>query len=123
MDYVGKRVDGNQKNKPVVGSIHNLEKKLGAIEQELVQVKMKSSEGNLRYPNMLNESFDTFSHSIENDAAPTAAILGVFEQLNTKLDTQLAAWKQLVSTDLPALNAKIQGTDVSSIQVINPAAE
>jgi hypothetical protein len=123
MDRIGKRLEGDSKNQAVIASIHDTEKKMGSIEQELVQVKMKSSEGNLRYPNMLNESFDTFSHSIENDAAPTAAMLGVFEQLNSQLDAQLAAWKQLVTTDLPALNAKIQGTDVSSIQVIQPAAE
>ena len=50
-------------------------------------------------------------------------MLGVFEQLNGQLDAQLSAWKQLVATDLPALNAQIQGSDVSSIQVIQPAAE
>ena len=123
MERISKRLEGDSKNQAVVAAIADTEKKMGAIEQELVQVKMKSSEGNLRYPNMLNESFDTFSHAIENDTAPTAAMLGVFEDLNTKLDKQLAAWKQVVSTDLPAVNAKIQGTDVSSIQVINPAAE
>jgi hypothetical protein len=88
-----------------------------------VQVQMKSSEGNLRYPNMLNEAFDTFSHNIENDAAPTPAMLAVFDDLNGQLDKQLAAWKQIVSTDLPAVNAKIQGTDVSSIEIINPEAQ
>jgi len=123
MEHVAKRLQGNPKNQAVLASIQNDEKKLAAIEQELVQVKMKSSEGNLRYPNMLNEAFDSFSHVIENDAAPTPAMLGVFEQLNSQLDTQLAAWKQLVATDLSALNGQIQGSDVSSIQVIQPAAE
>jgi len=123
MDRIDKRLEGDAKNQAVVAAIHDTEKKMADIEGVLVQVKMKSSEGNLRYPNMLNESFDTFSHAIENDAAPTPAMLGVFEELNTQLDKQLTAWKQLVSTDLPALNAKIQGTDVSSIQVITPAAE
>jgi hypothetical protein len=123
LERVDKRLEGNPKNQAIVASTQNLEKKMAAIEQELVQVKMKSSEGNLRYPNMLNEAFDTFSHSIENDAAPTAAMFGVFEQLNGQLDTQLNAWKQLVAADLPALNTQIQGSDVSSIQVIQPAAE
>jgi seryl-tRNA synthetase len=123
MERIGKRLEGDGKNQAVISAIQETEKKMAGIEQELVQVKMKSSEGNLRYPNMLNESFDTFSHSIENDAAPTAAMLGVFEQLNSQLDAQLAAWKQVVTNDLHSLNAKIQGTDVSSIQVIQPAAE
>jgi len=48
-------------------------------------------------------------------------MLTVFDDLNGQLEKQLTAWKQIVSADLPALNAKIQGTDVSSIQVINPA--
>jgi len=123
MDRVAKRLEANQKNQPVVASIQETEKKMAGVEAELMQVQMKSSEGNLRYPNMLNEAFDTFSHVIENDAAPTPAMLAVFGDLNGQLDKQLAAWKQIVSNDLPALNAKIQGTDVSSIQVINPAAE
>jgi hypothetical protein len=123
MDRIAKRLESDGKNQPVVASIQDTEKKMGAVEQQLVQVQMKSSEGNLRYPNMLNEAFDTFSHVIENDAAPTPSMLAVFDDLNAQLDKQLAAWKQIVSTDLPALNAKIQGTDVSSIQVINPAAE
>jgi photosystem II stability/assembly factor-like uncharacterized protein len=123
MERIGKRLEGDGKNQAVISAIQETEKNMAGIEQEMVQVKMKSSEGNLRYPNMLNESFDTFSHSIENDAAPTAAMLGVFEQLNSQLDAQLAAWKQVVTNDLHSLNAKIQGTDVSSIQVIQPAAE
>jgi hypothetical protein len=123
MDRIAKRLESDAKNQPVVASIQETEKKMGAVEQQLVQVQMKSSEGNLRYPNMLNEAFDTFSHVIENDAAPTPSMLAVFDDLNSQLDKQLGAWKQIASTDLPALNAKIQGTDVSSIQVINPAAE
>jgi photosystem II stability/assembly factor-like uncharacterized protein len=123
MDRIAKRMESNAKDHPVVASIQDTEKKMGDVEKELVQVQMKSSEGNLRYPNMLNEAFDTFSHNIENDAAPTPAMLAVFDDLNGQLDKQLAAWKQIVSTDLPAVNAKIQGTDVSSIEIINPEAQ
>ncbi len=68
---------------------------MSAIEEKLIQVKMKSSEGNLVYPNQLNEEFYTFSHVIEADAAPTEPQQEVFKMLDGRLDEQLKAWAQV----------------------------
>ena len=50
------------------------------VEQQLIQVNMKGSEGNLAFPNMLNEAFDTFSHSsMPAIATPTKPQMDVFQ--------------------------------------------
>ena len=49
-----------------------MEKKMSEIEQQLIQVNLKGSEGSLAFPVMLNEQFDTFSHAIDmGDSEPT----------------------------------------------------
>src|SRR5439155_22694362 len=46
--------------KQVIEAADALDKKMTPIEEILMQVRMKSSEGNLRYPNQLNEHFVSF---------------------------------------------------------------
>jgi hypothetical protein len=89
---------------PVVKTIDKFEADMAPIEAQLTQVKLKSSEGTLRYPVMLNEQFDTFRAMIENaDAAPTQPMLDVFADLDKRLNTALAQWNNLLKTEGPAL--------------------
>ncbi|MGB9105171.1 MAG: hypothetical protein WCC59_10455, partial [Terriglobales bacterium] len=104
--------------KQVVAAADELNKKMTPIEEKLMQVQMKSSEGNLRYPNQLNEQFDTLSHTIEYaDAAPTRPQYAVFDVLNGKLQEQLKALRELLDRDLPALNDLMRKTGVPVLNV------
>jgi hypothetical protein len=94
-----------------------LEKKMAAVEGLLMQVKKKSSEGNLRYPNMLDDQYDSFRTVIETDAAPTQAQLAIHEQLSRRLHEQLARWSEIVAQDVPALNARIKRAEAIEIRV------
>jgi len=106
------------KGKPVVAACDELEKKMAPVEQELIQVKMQSSEGNLRYPNMLDEQYDSFRYIIESaNAAPTQAELAVFDQLHRRLEKQVAAWKQIAATDVPAVNDLVRKENISLVEV------
>ena len=68
----------------VVSAARALDQKMTPVEESLIQVKMKSSEGNLRYPNMLNEQYSSFSDLVQGvDGAPTAQQLLVFDELHT----------------------------------------
>jgi hypothetical protein len=88
------------------------------IEQALIQVKLKSTEGMLRYPSMLNEQFDTFSHLIESaDTAPTQAMLAVFAGLDERLAAELSKWRSVTETDIPALNAQAVSEKVGPVVV------
>jgi hypothetical protein len=119
LDLVKQRVEEEgDRGKPIVAAADDLLEKMMPVEQELMQVKMKSSEGNLRYPSMLNEQYDSFRSMIENaDAAPTQPEYDVFDQLHGRLETQLAAWKRIASTDVPAVNDLVRKQGISLLEV------
>ena len=107
-----------EKGKPIIAAVEELQKKMDPVEQELMQVRRKSSEGNLRYPNMLNDQYDTFRAAIETaDAAPTESELTVFNGLHGRLEKQLAAWKQIASTNVPEVNQLVQKQSISLVEV------
>src|SRR5204862_1580579 len=61
-----KRFSDDPKLKAAFAAADDLDHKMSEIEQKLMQVNMKGSEGNLAFPDMLNERFETFSHTIES---------------------------------------------------------
>jgi photosystem II stability/assembly factor-like uncharacterized protein len=119
LELVKKRLqEEGDKGKPVIAGCDELEKKMAPVEQELIQVKMQSSEGNLRYPNMLDEQYDSFRYTLESaDAAPTQAEFAVFDQLHGRLEKQVAAWKQIAATDVPAINDLVRKENISLVEV------
>jgi hypothetical protein len=119
LDPIKKRFqDEGDKGKPIVAAIDDLNRKMDPVEQELIQVKRKSSEGNLSFPSMLNEQYDSFRYTIEGaDAAPTQSELTVYDGLHARLETQLAAWKQIASTDVPAIDQLVRKENVSMVEV------
>ena len=77
---------------------------------------MKGSEGNLAFPNMLNERFDTFCRAIEyGDAEPTKPQLDVFQTLSSQLEEQLKKWAQLKSEDLPKVSEMIKQANLPAL--------
>jgi photosystem II stability/assembly factor-like uncharacterized protein len=90
--------------KPVIDAAGALMDKMAPIEARLVQVKMAASEDNLRYPNMLNEQYDTFSATLDSeDFGPTDSQRAVFAYLHGELSAQLEQWRRIAAADLPAL--------------------
>jgi hypothetical protein len=90
------------------------------VEEQLMQVNMKGSEANLAFPTMLNEAFDTFSHTIEQaDAAPTQSQYDVFRMLSSKLNEQLKIWEQIRTVDLPAVNNLVRESNVPILTTIS----
>ncbi|MDB6146653.1 MAG: hypothetical protein JWO45_317, partial [Spartobacteria bacterium] len=108
----------DDKAKPALAAADDLDKKMSDIEQQLIQVNMKSSEGNLVFPNMLNERFDTFSHVIDaGDTAPTKPQLEVFQLLSGKLDEQLKKWAQIKTDDVPKVAGMIKQLDLPALTI------
>jgi photosystem II stability/assembly factor-like uncharacterized protein len=110
------RFGQDERLKPALTAADDLDKKMSDVEQQLVQVNMKGSEGNLAFPSMLNERFDSFSHFIDaGDTEPTKSQLEVFQLLNTKLDEQLKKWEQIKKDDLPKVSALIKQVDLPAL--------
>lgn len=117
------RFGDDPKTKPVLEMADALEKKMSGVEAQLMQVNMKGSEGNLAFPNMLNEEFDTFSHVIDgSDHEPTKPQLEVCEQLSSRLDEQLKNWAAIKQDDVPKAGAAIKQLDLPAL-LIKPEPE
>jgi seryl-tRNA synthetase len=109
--------------KPLLEQAAALDKKMTPVEERLIQVNMKGSEANLAFPNMLNEQYDSFRSSVEaGDNVPAQQQYEVARMLRGQLDQQLAAWKQLLSTDVPAFNELIRKSNVP-VLYLAPAGE
>ncbi len=105
LESVKRRLDGSGRGQAVISAIDKLESEMAPVEATLTQVKLKSSEGTLRYPVMLNEQFDTFRAMIETaDAAPTQSMMDVFASLDSRLSAALAQWNAILKNEVPALD-------------------
>ncbi|HYX69481.1 MAG TPA: hypothetical protein VE825_10135, partial [Terriglobales bacterium] len=118
------RLGQDAKSKDVVAAAKALDAKMTPVEEQLIQTKLRSSEGNLNYPTMLNEQFYTLTFSVANaDAAPTQQQYEVFNLLSKQLDEQLAKWQAIVSQDVPALNELMKKNSVPAVAVSAAASE
>jgi hypothetical protein len=117
LDALKKRLAPGDKSKPVLDAIEALRPKLDAIEEKIIQPKSKSSEDPLNYPIQTADQLLALQGTVESaDTAPTAQSYAVFDELNARLETQLAAWRDLQAKDLAALN------DLINKQGIPPVA-
>jgi photosystem II stability/assembly factor-like uncharacterized protein len=110
-------------NNEVIAAAKALDEKMSPVEASLIQVKMKSTEGNLRYPNMLNEQYASFNDLTQSvDQSPTAQQLLVYDELHERLGAQLAKWQQ-IQTEVPALNDLMRKNGVPTLAVDSGQSE
>ncbi len=82
-----------------------ISKKLTAVEEELIQTKIKSSQDALNFPIKLNNKLAALSSTVDNgDFAPTAQSYIVFQDLAGQIDAQLATLVKIKSEDIAAFN-------------------
>ncbi len=113
---VQQRFDNDPKMKALLEQAAALDKKMAPVEEHLIQVNMKGSEANLAFPNMLNEQLDSFSAIVQaGESAPSQQQYEVFKMLRSQLDQQLAAWKQLMSADVPAFNEAMKNSNTPAL--------
>ena len=112
------RFDDDEQLKPALKAADDLEHKMSAVEEQLIQVNMKGSEANLAFPSMLNERFDSFSHVIDgSDTAPTKSELDIFQTLSSQLDEQLKKWTQIKTDDVPKIGEMIKQVNLPALIV------
>ena len=117
------KFDKEERVKPALAAADEMERRMSEVEQQLIQVNLKGSEGSLAFPVVLNEQFDTFSHSIDGgDREPTKPQMDVFGLLSGRLDTQLQKWAQIQKEDLPKVTALIKQADLPPL-LIKPKPE
>jgi hypothetical protein len=112
------RLGDDAKYKMILTSAQTLDKKMTPIEEQLLQVKAKSTEANLNFPVLIDERLHSLLGSVDNpDAAPTEQQYAAFQELSQQASTLIAQWRQLRSGDLVALNDMMLKESVPAIYI------
>lgn len=112
------RLSGDPRFKNILASADALDKKMTPVEEQLLQVKIKSSEASLNYPVLIDEQLHGLFFSVDiADAAPTQQQYAAVEALSNQSNPLIAQWKQIMSTDLVALNDMMQKESVPAIYI------
>ncbi|MEK6565331.1 MAG: glycosyl hydrolase [Bacteroidota bacterium] len=116
IDNLTRRMRGQTNEKSVNDAAKSLKDKLTAVEEEILQVKIKSNQDALNYPIKLNNKLAALLGSVSSgDARPTKQSYDVFNDLSVKLDAQLAKLKQVMDADLPAFNKTVKDAEVPAV--------
>jgi hypothetical protein len=119
-----KRFGDDPKLKQALKAADDLDHKMSEVEEKLIQVNMKGSEANLAFPDMLNERFETFSHTIEyGDTEPTQGQLNVSQMLSSQLEEQLKKWAQLKAEDVPKVSELIKQANLPALIITEKKSE
>jgi hypothetical protein len=98
--------------------VSELLQKIAAVEEKIIQTKMKSTEGDLRYPTMIDEQLIGLSWSVDaSDAAPTDGQQQLFTELSRQLQEQLNGWDRVLSSDLPGFNRAAEQHKITLVDV------
>ena len=96
-----KKLDGKPGSAGLLAEGDALVAAVEAIEGRLMQVNIKGSEGNLNFPDMLNEQIYAFAGLLEDaDTAPTKQEVEFYAVLHAQLEVQLNAWSDVKRTAL-----------------------
>jgi DNA-binding FrmR family transcriptional regulator len=113
---LNKRLENDPHAKAVAEAGKQLDKKMTEVEEALIQTKARSGQDVLNYPIRLNNQLVALGGVVGSaDSAPTQASYDVFEMLSKQLDEQLAKWKQILATDVPAYNDVVNKQEVPAI--------
>ncbi|HEU4415283.1 MAG TPA: glycosyl hydrolase [Candidatus Angelobacter sp.] len=119
---LNKRLENQPQGKAVAEAGRQLDKRMTEVEEVLIQTKARSGQDVLNYPIRLNNYLVALGGVVESaDSAPTQVSYEVFDMLSKQLDEQLAKWKQILATDVPAYNDTIRKQEVPAIILSGPA--
>tara|TARA_B100002003_G_scaffold17606_2_gene14571 strand:- start:8120 stop:10756 length:2637 start_codon:yes stop_codon:yes gene_type:complete len=95
----------------------SLMNKLSQIENQLTQNQYETPSDRLRHPTMLKQRMEALVSVVSiSDAAPPQQAYGVYEDLSSKIDDQLALLSKLEKQDLPRVNKQIEQAGIPKLQ-------
>ncbi len=91
-------------------------KPLTLVEEEIYQVRNRSSQDPLNYPIRLNNKIAALMGIIESaDHRPTDQTYDVFKELSAALEKQLQQMSSTITADLPRLNAALKREKMAAV--------
>ena len=119
-----KRLEKHPSKKVVADSAKRINDQLKSVEEELVQVKIKSGQDALNYPIRLNDKLASLSNVVGSaDSKPTRQSYDVFAELAAKVDAQLARYNRILEAGLAAFNREVKSLDIPAVIVKPPETQ
>jgi hypothetical protein len=105
------------KSAPAIKTLDQFEAELSAIEADIYQVRLQSSQDPLNFPIKLNNKIAALQGVIESaDVQPTEQEYSVFRTLSNSLDEELAKLDAAVKTRMPPVNQTLQRQKLDPIK-------
>ena len=117
LDGLKKRLPDSAK--PVLTAAGDLDQKLTATRDNLIQIKIKANEDSLSYPQKVDSKLAYLGLTVSDstDSAPTESTYREFEKLKKEADENIAHWGELQRTDLAAFQKMMEGQNIQAIVV------
>ncbi|HJZ77546.1 MAG TPA: hypothetical protein VKE51_37710 [Vicinamibacterales bacterium] len=108
---------GKVKDQGTTRALDDFEKQLSAIEEEIYQVRLQSSQDPLNFPIKLNNKIAALQGVIESaDVKPTEQAYSVFRTLSNSLDEQLGQLDTARKSRMPSVNQLLQRQKLEPIK-------
>jgi hypothetical protein len=102
--------------KAITEAANALREKLAAIEAELIEPRTADRSDWLHYPSRLTAKLAALVSVVSSaDARPTQQSYEVFAELSGQIDAQLDRLRQVIETDVPALNDLVRSAEVPAV--------
>jgi photosystem II stability/assembly factor-like uncharacterized protein len=113
---IGKRLESDDKNQPIVDSGNQIIKAITAIEETLYQTQSKSAQDPLNFPIRLNNRLSYLATVAGSaDARPTTQIIQLRDELTVEIDRQLSELSRILNQDLKKHNQRIRRASVPAV--------
>jgi hypothetical protein len=96
-----------------------LDEKLGALQEHLINLKIKANEDSLNYGLGVDGSLAGLALIVdsESDSAPTEAALQQFAKVKAEVEEYMQRWADIQRQDLPALERAVEQKGIKPIMV------
>ncbi len=110
------RIKNKNKQKTITEAADIFNKKLSVVEEEIIQIKIKSNQDPLNFPIKLNNKIAALTGTVAGPGgAPTKQMYAVFEDLSDKLDLQLNKMAKIIGEELPKFNQLVKNADIPAV--------
>jgi hypothetical protein len=114
-----RRLPENASAKTITGAADDLEKKLVAVREDLINLTISANEDSLAYPPQLDAKLAYLAMDVGSaDSAPTEAEQEEFDKLKRQSGELLARWEDLQRRDLAAFQKLAAEGSLSTVVVL-----
>jgi photosystem II stability/assembly factor-like uncharacterized protein len=118
-----RRLPENASTKPIASSADDLEKKLVAVRDQLINLTISANEDSLAYPPQIDGRLAYLAMDVGSaDSAPTEAEQLEFDKLKRQSGELLSRWDDLQRRDLAAFRKLTSESNLSTV-VVPPAGQ